>query len=173
MCIDPSTPPDGDLDEVAFVAFIKGPPTMPARSTRLDFHRLSSTDRAALISLAAAARRHPGRLWPMVSGVKGRWSKAASSALAELFERMATGGAFHLVAEERSLSTQEAADHLGMSRQYLVRLLDRKQLPSHKVGSHRRVKLADLRAYASLRDKDRRVAIDEMVKLSQELGADD
>jgi excisionase family DNA binding protein len=60
-----------------------------------------------------------------------------------------------------------------MSRQFLVRLLDAKVLPSHKVGSHRRVKFADLQAYAVSRDKRRRAAVDEMVKLSQRTGLQD
>jgi excisionase family DNA binding protein len=103
----------------------------------------------------------------------GKQGGSDIAALAEVFERMASGGAFDLIPEERALSTQEAANQLGMSRQYLVRLLDLKKLPSHKVGSHRRVKLADLQAYAALRDRDRRAAIDEMVKVSQDLGAAD
>jgi excisionase family DNA binding protein len=173
MSIDPAPSTDGNLDEVAFVAFIKGPATMPARSTRLDCRRFSSSDRAVLTCLAESARRSSGKIWRLAAGLKAPLSKAASSALAEIFLRMAAGDAFHLVSDDRSLSTQEAADQLGMSRQYLVRLLDRKKLPSYKVGTHRRVKLTDLRAYAAIRDKDRRTAIEEMVRLSQGLGTAD
>jgi excisionase family DNA binding protein len=173
MRIDPSPVSDDNLDEVAFVAFIKGDLAMRTRSARFDFRRLSPADRASMARLAEVARRHPGKIWRTAAGLKSRWPKVALTALAEVFERMASGGAFDLIPEERALSTQEAANQLGMSRQYLVRLLDLKKLPSHKVGSHRRVKLADLQAYAALRDRDRRAAIDEMVKVSQDLGAAD
>jgi excisionase family DNA binding protein len=173
MSIDPSPASEGELDVVAFVAFIDDGRAMLSRPTRFDFRKLSPADRAALARLAKVARRQPGEIWKVGAGMESRLPKVAASALAEIFERMASGGTFNLVPADRAVTTQEAADHLGMSRQYLVRLLDAKALPSHKVGSHRRVKFADLQAYAVSRDKRRRAAVDEMVKLSQRTGLQD
>jgi excisionase family DNA binding protein len=170
MSIDPSPASEGELDVVAFVAFIDDGCAMLSRPTRFDFRKLSPADRAALARLAKVARRQPGEIWKAGAVMESRLPKVAASALAEIFERMASGGTFNLVPADRAVTTQEAADHLGMSRQYLVRLLDAKVLPSHKVGSHRRVKFADLQAYAVSRDKRRRSAVDEMVKLSQRTG---
>lgn len=52
-----------------------------------------------------------------------------------------------LLAEDETLTTQEAADRLGMSRQFLYRLLDDGTIPSEPVApgsTHRRVRVADV-----------------------------
>jgi excisionase family DNA binding protein len=67
-----------------------------------------------------------------------------------------------LMPEDAALTTQAAAQFLGMSRPYLVRLLDAGQLPCHRVGTHRRILLRDLRAYQAQRDRERRGRLDAL-----------
>ena len=67
-----------------------------------------------------------------------------------------------LVPEDETFTTQAAANYLGMSRQYLVDLLERNQIPHHKVGTHRRVTFKDLLAYEKTRDQTRRGALDKL-----------
>jgi excisionase family DNA binding protein len=67
-----------------------------------------------------------------------------------------------LVPEDETFTTQAAANYLGMSRQYLVDLLEQNRIPHHKVGTHRRVTFKDLLAYEKTRDQTRRGALDKL-----------
>lgn len=63
---------------------------------------------------------------------------------------------------ERILTTTEAGDILGVSRQYLTRLLDSGAIPYSFTGRHRRIKLADVLAYQHERDARRAALLDAM-----------
>ncbi|WP_295689191.1 helix-turn-helix domain-containing protein [uncultured Brevibacterium sp.] len=54
------------------------------------------------------------------------------------------------------VSPQEAADSLGMSRTHLYKLLDRGVLPSHRVGSHRKIQANDLEEFRAQREADKK-----------------
>ena len=68
------------------------------------------------------------------------------------------------------LSTQEAADLLGVSRPTLVKLPEAGEIPYTQPGRHRRVQLPDLLAYQQQIRHHRRVTLDTM---SAEAAADD
>lgn len=68
------------------------------------------------------------------------------------------------------LTTQEAADYLGISRPTLVRILDRGDLPMERPGRHRYVRLRDLIAYQEQSRNRRRLALDEMTRASEDAG---
>jgi excisionase family DNA binding protein len=72
---------------------------------------------------------------------------------------------------QAELTTQEAADLLGVSRPYLIKLLEEGALPcTLTAGSHRRLRLADVLAYRRVRDRERRAALDEMSAEAERLG---
>jgi excisionase family DNA binding protein len=60
------------------------------------------------------------------------------------------------------LTTQRAANILGVSRPFLVDLLKRREIPYHKVGTHRRIYLKDLMDFRNKRDQERGRILTEM-----------
>jgi excisionase family DNA binding protein len=76
---------------------------------------------------------------------------AASAAVRRLLEELAAGTSVHLVADDAELTTQQAGDLLGISRTYVTRLVDQGKIPAHRVGTHRRLRAADVIAYKARR----------------------
>ncbi len=96
--------------------------------------------------------------------------QAVYEILTEVVTAMAQGLPVAVVPLHLELTTQEAADFLNVSRQYLVRLLDSGAIPFAKVGTHRRIRFGDLQAYRETRDQQRRATLKQLTKDSGELG---
>ena len=60
-----------------------------------------------------------------------------------------------MIPVEAELTTQEAADMLNVSRPFLIKLLEKGDIPFTMVGRHRRVRAEDLFAYMTERDQAR------------------
>jgi excisionase family DNA binding protein len=90
--------------------------------------------------------------------------------LLDVLSNMADGNSVTLVPVDAELTSQQAAELLNVSRPFLVRLLENGQIPYHKVGKHRRVRLKDVMAYKHRIDKKRDEVLDELVAEAQELG---
>ncbi|MEU7997864.1 helix-turn-helix domain-containing protein [Micromonospora sp. NPDC049060] len=83
---------------------------------------------------------------------------------------LARGDGVAVSAVARELSTTEAASLLGMSRPTLVRLLDTAAIPSHRVGSHRRLFLSDVLAFRQRQMQERRKSYEALMLESDALG---
>src|SRR3954468_19589708 len=57
---------------------------------------------------------------------------------------IAQGHAVAVTALDAELTTQEAANHLKMSRPHLIRLLEEGKIRFRRVGTHRRIRFGDL-----------------------------
>jgi len=90
--------------------------------------------------------------------------------LERIVEVLARGDAITVVPTGKELTTQQAANILNVSRQYVVRLLDDGRIPHRKTGTHRRIRMEDLLAYKRQRDRGRMASLDDLSRLSQEFG---
>jgi excisionase family DNA binding protein len=96
--------------------------------------------------------------------------RPAVTLFAQILGQLAEGRGVSVVPSGTELTTQQAADLLGVSRPYVIRLMEDGTIPHRKVGRHRRVALDDLLAYKRSDDDERRAIADELGELGQELG---
>jgi excisionase family DNA binding protein len=90
--------------------------------------------------------------------------------LAQVVEAMREGKVITLVPRTQRLTTQEAADFLGVSRPTLVKLLEEGKIPYDQPGRHRRIMFTDVLAYQQHQRADRRSALDRMTEDASEAG---
>jgi excisionase family DNA binding protein len=95
---------------------------------------------------------------------------AAFRLLVTILAHMASGNAIRIIPHQAELTTQEAAELLNVSRPYLVRLLDEGRMPSHRVGTHRRVLFKDVMSYKNEHRRARQAVLKKLSDLDQELG---
>lgn len=91
--------------------------------------------------------------------------------IAEFEAAIAAGGT--VVALDDALTTQEAADLLNVSRPTLVKLLDDSAIPYQRVGTHRRLRLADVLAYLETRSQRQKSAFDQLWQVEESMGLPD
>ena len=90
--------------------------------------------------------------------------------LVKLIADLCEGQSVAIVQNDAQLTTVEAARMLGVSRQFLVKVLERGEIPHHMVGTHRRVYVRDLVAYKTRRDSKRRQILDDLTRAEAEDG---
>lgn len=87
-----------------------------------------------------------------------------------LLKALGAGRGVTVIADDAEITTQQAAELLGVSRPYLVGLIDKGELLARKVGPRRRLLIADVLAYRAETKAKRREALRELAALDQELG---
>ena len=89
--------------------------------------------------------------------------------LVDLLVEMAAGNAVTLIPVHAELTTQQAAEILGVSRPFVVSQLEAGNLKFHKVGTHRRIHFLDVMAYKQRMTTERKNALDELTDQAQAL----
>ena len=138
-------------------------PEANAREEILDFAELmreldvflaQSSSKAALVDPQGNKRPIPDEIFRILDQVTNA---------------LAAGEGITIVPQGMTMTTQQAADFLGISRPTLVRLLEAGDIAYDKPGRHRRVRLEDLVAYQANFRAERRAALRELQRAS--LGA--
>lgn len=91
---------------------------------------------------------------------------------------LAGGKVVTIVQSDRLLTTQDAADLMGVSRPFLVKLLDERkedQVPERRlefqwVGNRRRIRFEELMRFKQAWDAERLEAANDLIEASETLG---
>lgn len=137
---------------------------MKMTESRMDASLLTEEERALLQPLLDFARRERHPSLKAKDGTEIRLPQAIFDLLVKVVQEMRHGKAIVLMPEQETFTTQAAANMLGMSRQHFVGLLEKGQIPFHRVGSHRRVYFKDLRDFTKARDTERRSGLNRLFK---------
>lgn len=143
----------------------------------LDRIELSDDDaglltQASRLMSAALDRAHAGRI-ELVSETEGGETTrlevppATLKVLSQFLALMARQQAFVLYPDASELTSKQAAEVLGVSRPYLIGILEKGAVPFRKVGRHRRILMTDLLAYRETMKANRHKALDELVQSSE------
>ncbi len=139
------------------------PASMPSRQAAAAFDAL----------LHFTQRQHESIVLQSSDGSRVDLPAELLGLLHQIAEIMVRGDGVSIHAISRELTTTEAASLLGMSRPTLIRLLDSGQIPSHRVGTHRRVQLTDALEFRAQRLRQQRQAYEDLMLESDALGIDE
>ncbi len=92
------------------------------------------------------------------------------SFLCTLLASLKDGHSITILQSNASVTTVEAGKLLGVSRTHLIGLLEKNEIPFHKVGTHRRVLVRDVLAYRAKRDVSRRKILDDLARAEYQEG---
>jgi len=95
---------------------------------------------------------------------------SALKLLSDILKTMAEGKLVSIVPVSTELTTQAAAEMLGCSRPYLVKLLEEGKIAFTKVGKHRRIKYDDIIRYIKQMKEQQRKHIIEIMNDDEETG---
>ncbi|WP_166979344.1 helix-turn-helix domain-containing protein [Paramicrobacterium fandaimingii] len=89
--------------------------------------------------------------------------------LVQVANALAQGSGVTVVPNQMTLTTQEAADFLGISRPTLVTYLERGEIPFSLVGRHRRVELKNVLAFSERQQSQTRASLAEITRTTQQM----
>jgi len=100
-------------------------------------------------------------------------SREVSEILALIARDFHAGKSVTIISHEARLTTQQAADFIGVSRPTLIKLLEEFTIPFDSTGRHRRIAIADVQALQRQLRHSQRLALSEMRKIARAAGEHD
>jgi excisionase family DNA binding protein len=94
----------------------------------------------------------------------------ALNLLGEILKAMSQGKPISIVPLATEVTTQSAAEILGCSRPYLVKLLEEGKIEYTKVGKHRRIKYEDVIDYKKKMKEEQKKRLIEIIHADEDLG---
>lgn len=137
---------------------------------RLDASLFTPEERARVQQLIELAQREEHPSLKGADGLEIQLPVPIHRLLLRILTHMRYGRALVLIPEDEPFTTQAAANFLGVSRQYLVNLLESGEIPHDRAGPYRRVSLKDLRDYAKKRDAARSEGLRKLFQEVRESG---
>jgi excisionase family DNA binding protein len=104
------------------------------------------------------------------TGEKVKLPTTIYEVLKRVVELMADGKAVTVIPDNQVVTTQRAADILGMSRPFFIKLLETGAMAHHRIGNQRRVYLRDVLQYAHKREQERQAALNRLSRHAVETG---
>lgn len=90
--------------------------------------------------------------------------------LSDILKAMSEGKPISIVPIATEVTTQKAAEILGCSRPYLIKLLEEGQIQFVKVGKHRRIKFEDVVSYKQKMKNDQKQNLIDIMTFDEENG---
>lgn len=84
--------------------------------------------------------------------------------LATILRALSEGRPVSIVAGATEMTTQSAAEMLGCSRPFLIRILEEGKIPFTKIGRHRRIKVEDVMQYKKQMKAEQKTLLIEIMK---------
>jgi excisionase family DNA binding protein len=97
-------------------------------------------------------------------------SRETAEWLANVVEAKAEGKDVLITRRLEEVTPAQASAMMGVSRPHLRKLMERGLVPYRKVGSHHRIPVAAMEAYANAERTRREAALDRLAELQNELG---
>lgn len=123
---------------------------------------------AELVTALEASPKESPRL--TIGGQSIELTSGVAEALLQVVDAMRRGLAVTVTPQDQRLTTQEAADMLGISRPTLVRMLEAGEIPFEKVRRHRRLYLTDVLEFRERQRRAANEALSDMVADAQVTG---
>lgn len=127
-------------------------------------------DFVAELEQRGATVARPGPALVAADGTRLEVPAPVFGALVQVATAMAHGQGVTVMPLHAMLTTQEAADLLGISRPTLVRLLKDGDIPFEQRGRHRRILLSNMLAYQDRLRRQRRESLNRMAREGQAAG---
>ena len=142
-------------------------------STALATHTYLPPADGHLADVSAVLHRDESAALIGPNGSRIELPTAVHDVLVQVVDSMRAGKAVHVTPVDQLLTTQQAADLLGVTRPTVVAIIDRGELACERTGTHRRIRMDNLLAFRQRRRREQLDAIASLYPPDDDLSSED